>query len=733
MSGSRRRLRPPVLAAGPLLALLVCAALLGGACLYEGRLYDVRGQDVGVSLIHTADIHSRILPYEMLPGYNDRSAGLRTENGPYGGIARLATLIGRDRRTADRILHLDTGDVFQGAPIFNYFLGEPELRSLSALGLDAFVVGNHEFDAGKVNLASQLIAHASFPLLNANYRWPDPDRPGGTELRRLVQPFAIFNLKGLKVGVIGLGDFGSMASLGNRGNSLGIDLLDTFTTVQGWIDVVEPQVDLVILATHVGPSSDVAIIENTRGLDVVLGGHLHIAFDPPKILHDLDGRPVVLCHSGAFLKYYGRLDAVVHVPAAGEDAPHGAEVISHRYALTPVSRCDPAATDFPRFGDAGCGPEDELPDDPRLTKLLDPYVQELALTADLQHPVGFASETLARFGRTGGDAPLGNLVAEAMQLRQSVQTDFGVTNSLGIRTDVPAGPITTEVLFNVLPFENTITKMILSGGEVSELFDYVAQRSASRGCQAQAQISGATILMVCDTEHSERSCAEEVTIGGSLDECDEADDRKRWTGDEAGYLVGAELCGRLAQEAEVEAPRLRGACPADGECCTGRELCVSGRCRELLNPNGSYELATNDYIASGGSGFDVLERNTTRFDTGIPIRDGFAEYIGRQLTCEGQARERLDRSECDDLPGCSPLRECLGAFEERRLRACRGIDGEGLVGDDAHERCAGSTGGSTLAECQRIAACAAVAACRLSPCVTASPDGRIRRVLRGSE
>jgi len=712
-------------------APLALLAGLGGACLYEGTLYDVRGQDVGVTFIHTADIHSRILPYEMQPGYNDRSAGLRPENGPYGGIARLATLIGRDRRSADRLLHIESGDVFQGAPVFNFFLGEPELRALSALGVDAFVIGNHEFDAGKQNLANQLIAHAGFTRLNANYNWPDPDRPGGTELRRLVKPYAIFNLKGLKVGVIGMGDYGSMSSLGSRGNSLGIDLLDTFTTVQGWIDVVEPQVDLVVLGTHVGPATDVAIIENTRGADLVLGGHLHIAFDPPKVIQDLDGRPVVLCHSGAFLKYYGRLDVVVHVPGPGESAPHGAEVITHRYKLTPVSRCDPAEPLFPDFGDDGCRPDEELPEDPRLVKLLDPYVQELARRADLEHPVGYSSGTIARFGRTGGDSPLGNLVAEAMQLRQSVQTDFGVTNSLGIRTDVPAGPITSEILFNVLPFENTITTMILSGSEVTELFDYVARRSASRGCQAQAQISGSTILMVCDTEHMERSCSEEVTIGGSMDRCSDIDDRTRWTGDPTAYLLPGPPCGRVATGAKIEVPVPRGTCPARGDCCVGRELCVSGHCRELLNPNGSYELATNDYIAAGGSGFDVLERNTTRFDTGIPIRDAFAEYIGRQLSCEGQARESLERSECADLPGCSPLRECLDAFEARRLRACRGMEGVGVEGENVHERCDAGSGGSDLAQCQHIAACSAVAACRLSPCVTARSDGRIRRVLVG--
>lgn len=48
-----------------------------------------------------------------------------------------------------------------------------------------------------------------------------------------------------------------------------------------------------------------------------------------------------------------------------------------------------------------------------------------------------------------------------------------------------------------------------------------------------------------------------------------------------------------------------------------------------LDLNGTYELATNNYIAHGGSGFKVLERNTTQVDTGISIRDVVKEAITR--------------------------------------------------------------------------------------------------------
>ena len=59
------------------------------------------------------------------------------------------------------------------------------------------------------------------------------------------------------------------------------------------------------------------------------------------------------------------------------------------------------------------------------------------------------------------------------------------------------GPITIEEMFNIFPFNNAITKMELSGLEVQELFDYVAQYSQGRGCVSQAQIAGARVLLDC--------------------------------------------------------------------------------------------------------------------------------------------------------------------------------------------------------------------------------------------
>ena len=62
-----------------------------------------------------------------------------------------------------------------------------------------------------------------------------------------------------------------------------------------------------------------------------------------------------------------------------------------------------------------------------------------------------------------------------------------------------------------------------------------------------------------------------------------------------------------------------------------RDLEINGidvvRNFELLEPYIVFSMATNDYIGNGGSGFDILEQNTTKSDTSLSLRDIVVEYI----------------------------------------------------------------------------------------------------------
>jgi 5'-nucleotidase/UDP-sugar diphosphatase len=185
----------------------VCLLFLAVGCAEQHSAPDLRGQDVRLTILHTSDIHSRLVPYEFSPGKIDSDLGLdvtkchnaqfctlpNPETNPgcdclFGGIARIATIVKRERANAARSLHLDSGDAFEGAPIFNLFQGEAEFRALSALGLDAAALGNHEFDKGTVNLELQIRKWAGYPILAANYMFYDPSDPNVPKLRDVIPP-----------------------------------------------------------------------------------------------------------------------------------------------------------------------------------------------------------------------------------------------------------------------------------------------------------------------------------------------------------------------------------------------------------------------------------------------------------------------------------------------------------------------------------------------------------------
>src|SRR5207248_3973784 len=98
---------------------------------------------------------------------------------------------------------------------------------------------------------------------------------------------------------------------------------------------------------------------------------------------------------------------------------------------------------------------------------------------------------------------LGNLVATAMRIRAGVEADYALTNSLGIRADFESGPLNLEEMYNVFPFDNTITTMFLSGDETQQMLDFVAARSSERGCRTQAQVSGIYFDLICGKDDAE--------------------------------------------------------------------------------------------------------------------------------------------------------------------------------------------------------------------------------------
>ena len=117
--------------------------VVAAACTVEREQPNLVGQDVRLTFIHTSDIHSRLFPYNFVPNRFEREDGLLPINAPFGGIARISSIAQDVRATSNRSLWLDSGDCFQGAPVFNMFKGEAEMRALTTAGMDAAVKGGY--------------------------------------------------------------------------------------------------------------------------------------------------------------------------------------------------------------------------------------------------------------------------------------------------------------------------------------------------------------------------------------------------------------------------------------------------------------------------------------------------------------------------------------------------------------------------------------------------------------
>ncbi|MBJ8350416.1 cell surface ecto-5'-nucleotidase Nt5e [Streptococcus zalophi] len=82
------------------------------------------------------------------------------------GMAKLATIV-KETRSQGETLVLDAGDAFQGMPISNSSKGEDMAKLMNQIGFDAMAVGNHEFDFS-LEQAIKLEKMLEFPLLSVN-------------------------------------------------------------------------------------------------------------------------------------------------------------------------------------------------------------------------------------------------------------------------------------------------------------------------------------------------------------------------------------------------------------------------------------------------------------------------------------------------------------------------------------------------------------------------------------
>ena len=238
----------------------------GGRDLSYGPLLLQDG--VRLVVLHTNDTHSRMDPFPMDGG---RFQGL-------GGAARRATLIRRVREANEHVLLLDSGDIFQGTPYFNFFGGELEFRAMTAMGYDVATLGNHDFDNGVDGLVAML-PEADFEFVSANYD------VSGSALAGHVEPYTVREFGGVKVGIFGLGIAFEKLVLASLHE--GVVYNDPVAAARVMCrELREEGCALIICLSHLGyryddPArhSDQTLAGEVPEIDLILGGHTHTFLD----------------------------------------------------------------------------------------------------------------------------------------------------------------------------------------------------------------------------------------------------------------------------------------------------------------------------------------------------------------------------------------------------------------------------------------------------------------------
>jgi 5'-nucleotidase/UDP-sugar diphosphatase len=387
-----------------------------------------------ILILHTNDHHGSLFPYQ---------------EGHYevAGLAERASVISSLTKDTDNFLILDAGDINSGQFESLLFDAEPDIKAYNLIGYHAMTLGNHEFYGGIARLKKQA-TWANFPFLSANIT----DASG----KHIVEPFLIKQMpNGLNVAIFGL----TTATLRNSLPDVSDDIVihDEFDTARELIPRLREQADIVIALTHLGiahpptPSrapdhSSIRLARTVPGIDLIIDGHTHALMPTPLIIN---GVPIV--SAGDRGKYIGK--AKLHFDDVDKI------VRLKDWESISLMKTKNGAT------------SERQNQDSAIATLLQSYIDRIPEMANEVIGQSDMLYTIENIRTT--QTPLGGLITESMILAtRQHKPDFAVTNSGGIRANLPQGSIKLGDVYRVLPFDNTIVIVDITG---QALLDIVNQ------------------------------------------------------------------------------------------------------------------------------------------------------------------------------------------------------------------------------------------------------------------
>ncbi len=531
----------------------------------------------------TAAVDHRVtVPIAAINDYHSALAERPLDGGKSaaGGLPWFAAAIDALRAEHPDLVLLDGGDTFQGDPAMNATRGLGAAQVFDLLKVDAGAVGNHEFDYGGVDGAHPLrgaleaaaaVRHAPFVSANIQNADGSPYQPPG------VVPWTMIERHGVQLGVIGLTTTETPQTTLLK-HVADLRFADPVTTVASLAPQLRARgADAIIVAGHLTggckppgfaepdlacrPDGEIGrlLTDLPRGtIDVIVAGHAHTL-----IAQRIDDTFVVEGRSHG--QIINTLDLVFGPKGLDRDASR----VNAPWALTHAPT-DPGCT-------GAAFPTTPLPVGERT---LTPSAAAIALQSsliaagpNLCAPVGCTNAPLTRAREA--ESALGDVVADAM-LTAFPGADGAITNSGGLRADLPAGTVRKSDVQAVMPFENRLVMVDIDGAHLSTLL-----RIGTSGAHGLVQVSEGLRLQIDPS----------ATAGSDLDGNSAIDDWER-----------------------------------DRTCA----MTVGGT---PIDPNRHYRLVTSDFLFGGGDHLGPAFAGASVIAEGPLLRDAIGDAIGHTKAC----------------------------------------------------------------------------------------------------
>lgn len=362
-------------------------------------------------------------PRELVILYtNDEHGSMEADEDGTGGAAEMLGLWRQQEGYSEdgTFLVLSGGDMWTGPAISTWFDGESMTEVMNAMGYDAAAIGNHEFDFGLDGLRERG-AQAEFPFLATNLRDRQTGEPAGVAL-----PYVVQEVNGIQVGIIGLASANTPRTT-NPDTVAGFE----FAPYAEALAEVVPQArsngaELLIVTSHLCSSEmkTLAPAAAELGIAVIGGGHCHESFN--QIVAG-----VTLIESGSNMAGYVRVDMTFDTASD--------QVLAIKTQIHPNRNGEP---------------------DPEVAALIDGW--RIQADEALDHVIGYLDKPIAQ-----RSPAMVNMVTDAW-LAAYPAADVALTNSGGFREGLAAGEITLADVVGVLPFNNVLVDVEITGEQLLE-------------------------------------------------------------------------------------------------------------------------------------------------------------------------------------------------------------------------------------------------------------------------